>query len=94
MKISFYFFSNTVTSPPTQPVFVFVLSTRTALIVLKLLNFSKTSATCSARTVPVASVSGNQIYTLIWCLLCDCQVAFRSFGFFRILLPFSSTDSL
>ena len=24
----------------------------------------------------------SQIYTLIWCVLCDCQVAFRSFGFF------------
>ena len=36
-----FFFSKSVTSPPSQPVFVFVLSTRTALIVYQLHQYQE-----------------------------------------------------
>ena len=37
----FLFFSKSVTSPPSQPVFAFVLSTRTALIVYQLHQYQE-----------------------------------------------------
>lgn len=54
VQISFNFFYRAVTSPDKQPVFVVILSKRSALMEFALLASSNTAAASSARTTPSA----------------------------------------
>lgn len=53
-----FFLSRAVTSRASEPVFVLVLSTRTAVIQFSLLNSSKIAVTSSAGTTSVAPLLG------------------------------------
>ena len=64
-----FIFSKSVTSPPSQPVFAFVLSTRTALIVYQLHQYQEE---------PCESNIYSHLVSPLWL-----SSSIRSFGFFQ-----------